>query len=304
MAAPRLSDAQKLELVSRFQGGAGTQELASAYGCSPNTVIRVVRAAIEPALYEELKRQRGRRAGQAPGLQAAIDEAEPVEAAVVDHSAAALDLPEMPAAFRDGSTQAAPVPPPIATAAPEAAVNPAQEDEPGSSSSGSGERDHDAARALAIDDADDFDAFDDEDDEEGQDDEDESAGGDDLPEQLFVEVPVSLAATLDQPLTTARPWCTEELPASAYMLVDKTVELQALPLGEIPELGRLELAEQQLQALVLYSNPRQAKRHCGRTQRVIKIPDVGLLERRATYLLRQGIRRVVVEGALYALPEG
>jgi transposase-like protein len=317
MAAPRLSDAQKLEIVSRFQGGAGTQELASAYGCSPNTVIRVVRAAIEPALYEELKRQRGRRAGQAPGLQAAIGEAEPVEAeaveaelalpepaevAVVEHSASAVDLLEQPAVSSDGSIEAAPVPPPIATAAPVASINPAQQDEPGSP--GAGERDHDAARALAIDDADDFDAFDDEDDEDDQDDEDESAGGDDQPEQLFVEVPVSLSATLDQPLTTARPWCSEELPASAYMLVDKTVELQSLPLAEIPELGRLEAAEQELQALVLYSNPRQAKRHCGRTQRVIKIPDVGLLERRATYLLRQGIRRVVVEGALYALPEG
>ena len=49
-------------------------------------------------------------------------------------------------------------------------------------------------------------------------------------------------------------------------------------------------------------NPRQAKRQCGRSQRVIKLPDVGVLERTAAYLVAQGITRVVMEGALYSLP--
>jgi hypothetical protein len=93
-----------------------------------------------------------------------------------------------------------------------------------------------------------------------------------------------------------------DLPASAYMLVDKTVELQARPLSEFPELGRLPQEEQERQALAVYANPRQAKRQCGRTQRVIKLPDPSLLERTAPYLLAQGISRVVIEGALYALP--
>ncbi|MFN6339879.1 MAG: hypothetical protein ACK41W_14290, partial [Cyanobacteriota bacterium] len=99
------------------------------------------------------------------------------------------------------------------------------------------------------------------------------------------------------------PWSPAHLPSCAYLLVDKTVELQARPLAEMPELGRLPSEEQQRQALVLFTNPRQAKRQCGRTQRVIKLPDPALLGRTAPYLLAQGISRVVIEGALYALPE-
>jgi hypothetical protein len=108
----------------------------------------------------------------------------------------------------------------------------------------------------------------------------------------------------DHALCEPQPLSGAALPASVYMLVDKTVELQALPLSEVPELGRLSDTEQQRQALVMYANPRQAKRLCGRNQRVIKVPDPGILERTAPYLLAQGISRVVIEGALYALPGG
>jgi hypothetical protein len=286
MAATRLNDAQKQELVSRFRGGAGTQELAAAYGCSPNTVTRVVKAAIEPALYEELKRQRGRRAGQAPAPEAPEQSSR--------QSALSVEPEEAPEPPADLPSETDPIEDCVGADAGSFPEEPVTADPPEANAEA-----HEAARGLAIDDADDFDDFDSEDD--GEESEDDAGAG--FAEQTFVEVPISLAEGLDQPLTTPRPWCSDELPASAYMLVDKTVELQARPLGEIPELGRLEAAELELQALVLYSNPRQAKRHCGRTQRVIKVPDVGVLERRASYLLRQGICRVVVEGALYALPE-
>lgn len=291
MAATRLNDAQKQELVSRFRSGAGTQELATAYGCSPNTVTRVVKAAIEPALYEELKRQRGRRAGQTTAPEATAAEQgsrQPelsLETAEAEAPESPADPPEAPPLIEDGVSSPVGIP-----------QEPDTDDRPGADA-----QDHEAARGLAIDDADDFDDFDEEDDDGEEPDDDAGAG---FVEQTFVEVPISLAEGFDQPLTTPRPWCADELPTIAYMLVDKTVELQARPLAEIPELGRLEPAELELQALVLYSNPRQAKRHCGRTQRVIPVPDVSVLERRASYLLRQGICRVVVEGALYALPEG
>jgi hypothetical protein len=87
------------------------------------------------------------------------------------------------------------------------------------------------------------------------------------------------------------------------MLVDKTVELQAKPLREFPELGALPEEELELQALMLFTNPRQAKRQCGRSQRVIKVPDSEVLQRRSSYLVAQGITRLVIEGgALYSLP--
>ena len=53
---------------------------------------------------------------------------------------------------------------------------------------------------------------------------------------------------------------------------------------------------------MVFLNPRQAKRQCGRTQRVIKVPDLKVFELTAPYLLAQGISRVVIEGAVYALP--
>ena len=60
MAATRLTDSQKSELVARYSAGAASAALAAAYGCSVNTVSRVVKAALAPADYEQLKQARAR----------------------------------------------------------------------------------------------------------------------------------------------------------------------------------------------------------------------------------------------------
>ncbi|MDP4808577.1 MAG: helix-turn-helix domain-containing protein [Cyanobium sp. MAG_160] len=235
MAATRLTDSQKIEIVARYRAGEGSAELAEAYGCSTNTVSRVVKAGLEPAEYEQLKQQRNR----------------PLKA-----------VPEL-------ATQelAAPEPEP-----PE----PAGDDD-----------DH---AVLAIDDADDF----------GDDANDLDFADDDLADQ-FVAVPLLLVDHVGEP-ALCQPLADAPLPASVYMLVDKTVELQAKPLKDFPELGQLPAGEEERQALMVFANPRQAKRHCGRTQRVIKVPDTRILERTAPYLIAQGISRVVMEGSLYSLP--
>ena len=155
---------------------------------------------------------------------------------------------------------------------------------------------------LAIDDADDFGDDDGEDDLLSADDDDDDDDSSPYSGE-FHTVAVLPIAVDDRRETQAAPWSPAVLPTCAYLLVDKTVELQARPLAEIPELGMLPTDEQSRQALVLFTNPRQAKRHCGRTQRVIKLPDPALLGRTAPYLQAQGISRVVIEGALYALPE-
>ncbi|WP_371413592.1 helix-turn-helix domain-containing protein [Synechococcus sp. CB0101] len=62
MPAPRLNDSQKEELVVRYRQGETAQALAAAYGCSPNTVSRVLKAALDPKEMEAIKRQsRGNR---------------------------------------------------------------------------------------------------------------------------------------------------------------------------------------------------------------------------------------------------
>jgi len=240
MPAPRLNDSQKEELVGRYRQGETAQALAVAYGCSPNTVSRVLKASLQPEEMEAIKRQsRGRAATSSAPVIASVPEPAPV-----------LE-PEASTVLDDSEAE---------------------------------------QRELAIDDADDFS-------EDGLDEAD--LGGDDETDDSAVSPAVAVVPGV---VLEAQPLIPGALPASVYMLVDKTVELQAKPLRDFPELGSLPDEEQALQALMLFTNPRQAKRQCGRTQRVIKVPDAGVLQRRSSYLVAQGITRLVVEGgALFAL---
>jgi len=260
MAATRLTDSQKIEIVARYRAGEVSAELAEAYGCSTNTVSRVVKAGLEPAEYEQLKQQRIR--------PLKVSQEQPaLEPAAPEQAAPELAAPEL----------APSEPEPLESEAPELELpDPAGDDE-----------DH---AVLAIDDADDF----------GDDANELDFADDDLADQ-FVAVPLLLVDHVGEP-AQCQPLADAPLPASVYMLVDKTVELQAKPLKEFPELGQLPDGEEERQALMVFANPRQAKRHCGRTQRVIKVPDTRILERTAPYLIAQGISRVVMEGSLYSLP--
>ena len=122
-------------------------------------------------------------------------------------------------------------------------------------------------------------------------------------ENVFHEIavlPVDLPQVTTQQVI-CRPFASELLPDSVYMLVDKTVELDPRPLSEFPELGLSDPSEQQRQALCLYASPRAAKRQCGRNQRVIKVPHTQVFEQTTSYLLARGITHLVVEGSLFAL---
>jgi hypothetical protein len=253
MPAPRLNDSQKEELVARYRQGETAQALAAAYGCSPNTVSRVLKAVLDPQEMEAIKRQsRGKAA-------ASVAEGEAAAPAVE----ASPETPEVVEA-------------PLTPAAAEQALP----------------DDDDDQHKLAIDDADDFGDDGLEDADSGTDD-----GSDDADDAATEAVVADPAIVLE-----AQPLIPGALPASVYLLVDKTVELQPRPLAEFTELGSLPEEEQERQALMLYTNPRQAKRQCGRTQRVIKVPDAGVLERRSSYLVAQGITRLVLEGgSLFAL---
>jgi hypothetical protein len=353
MAATRLSDSQKQELVARFCGGASLQQLATLFGCSPTTVSRTAKAAIDLADYElllkQLKAQRGGSSRGDGGLvgelplameiededgarSEAIPASEgPVDCGDGDGDAAALtpsepgERPELATTMSSYGLEepveavAEPgvdpeVPRPIlgrrrrsGAATPSTPATPLSDtDQAAADLSGQVGLETELAPAaagpgeLAIDDADDFGADDAEDGEEDL--------SDDPGEEIsfaqgetFVAIPVGPIID-DLAIHEAVPFSAAVLPSSAFLLVDKTVELQARPLRELPELGRLAADELDRQALVVFVNPRQAKRQCGRTQRVIPLPDPSLLERTAPYLMAQWITRLVIEGALYALP--
>jgi hypothetical protein len=154
---------------------------------------------------------------------------------------------------------------------------------------------------LAIEDADDF-GEDADPDDEGEDDSDEDLlDGEEGEEASLADRFAQGLAAREGGAVEVLPLAEARLPSSAYLLVDKTVELQAHPLSDFPELGTLDPEELERQALVLFLNPRQAKRQCGRSQRVIKIPDPQVFARTSRFLLAQGISRVLIEGSLYSL---
>lgn len=320
MAATRLSDSQKQELVARFRLGETSLVLAEAFGCSTNTVSRVVRTALDPQEYEALKQQqRGRGsaqvvlpAGGSGGLVPLADAgadfeapaANPLGEAEAGTAQAFADLePPAPSSPGGGPWEAALTEPP-GLGAPDPDHDPEDQDSPS---------DDPGHAALAIDDADDFADEAGEDDDEGDSPEEGDDGGDDGDDrfqghygadrdgQTFVVLPLGQTIE-DRPSLSVQPLVPADLPTSVYMLVDKTVELDIKPLKDLPELGTLPEGEAERQALVVYANPRQAKRYCGRNQRVIKVPDSGVLARTAPFLLSQGVTRLVVEGALYSLP--
>jgi hypothetical protein len=372
MAASRLSDSQKSELVARYRAGEGSAELAAVYGCSANTVSRTVKAALPPREYEQLKQDRAR--GLKPSLAPLEIPEAPQQlpltafdaAAVPDQADQASAIAPAPLVVTDqqisqfalevppASTQQRPDPDPVQDLDRDQAAELAIEgtddfvvadtddfvvadteefvvidtakEQPSAAafddSDGEDEDSDDGGVYGAKDDGDELDEEGDERDDELLDEDDEvgevgevgeadeldeldELDEDDGDELTGDEDEMLLAVAITeqrlQPVS-CQPLKDAPLPASVYMLVDKTVELEARPLKEFPELGLLPPEEEELQALQVFINPRQAKRHCGRSQRVIKIPDTRIFERTASHLLAQGISRLVIENSLYSLP--
>ncbi len=264
MAASRLNDSQKQDLVERYRSGEVTSSLAQAFNCSPNTVSRIAKAMLSEDEYRQLKAVRARGGGSSSVAES-------------DLSSVVADAP------KDAEAE---------SAISEAAADLGDE----------------GAGPLALDDADDFgDDCEDElsegdagaDDSEDLDSEPE---GDDTAETFHVVPTLQTGEDLfERQQLTCKPLAPGVLPASAYLLVDKVVELDPRPLSDYPELGHLSVEEQQRQSLCLYANPRAAKRQCGRSQRVIKVPDTAVFECSVPYLLARGITRLVIEGSLVAL---
>ena len=254
MAARRLSDSEKQELVGRYKAGESTAALAETFGCSPNTVSRTVKALLPPEAYAALKASR-----QKGGTVAVAEQ--PL-----------LEIPplDVPSSVDAASAE---------SATPETSAEELSADE---------------SSSLALDDAADF--------AEASDDQG-SALEELVPMDVFTElVPLIGVAGLSgsAPMET-QPLSPGVLPDSVYMVVDKVVELDARPLRDFPELGPLDTVDQDRQGLFLFANPRAAKRQCGRSQRVIKVPDTTVFERTSSYLLKRGITRLVMEGTVVAL---
>ncbi len=100
-----------------------------------------------------------------------------------------------------------------------------------------------------------------------------------------------------------KPLQKEILPEIVYMLVKQNIELDIKPLSEFTEWSFLPIEEKERNAITLFENPKSAKRACARGQRVIKIPDSKVFITTSSFLLLKGITRIVLDDLLISIDE-
>ncbi len=279
MAACRLTESQKRELVEGYRSGESTASLAKTYGCSPNTVSRTVKALLSNDEYTALKsaRARGGSLGSIDLAEDSLEESnqsnrEELEAKVCHDEFTAEDSKSLNLESLGAESE--------------------EQFEM--------QREQDSG-PLALDDADDFED-DSEEESSDEDIEDAKTTNKSSSSDFHEVVPLNLGFDLiEQKEVPCKPLSSCPLPSSVYMLVNKIVELDARPLKEFPELGFLPEEDQGRYALCLFANQRSAKRNCGRSQRVIKIPDTSVFSLTTPYLLSRGITRLLLEGTLISI---
>ena len=91
MAPRRLNDSEKQDLVGRYKAGESTAALAEAFGCSPNTVSRTVKALLPADAYAALKASRQKGCLASPPVAVTPAEEPEADSLKDDDSSLALD---------------------------------------------------------------------------------------------------------------------------------------------------------------------------------------------------------------------
>ncbi len=100
------------------------------------------------------------------------------------------------------------------------------------------------------------------------------------------------------------PLTESSLPQLCYVVVERSSsELVALPLRSFAHLGEIPDAEVESRTLPVFDNHRIARRFSRRNQRVVKLPDGGLLQTTSPYLMAKGITRLLIDGQVFALED-
>jgi len=262
IVAKRLNESQKRNLVEGYRSGESTTNLAEVYGCSQNTVIRTVKTLLSSDEYKALKAARSK--GDVVVRDGFVQGSELFKQ---EQKVASLENVTLEEQMNKLNT--------------------------------TNELVHtsDTEDQSAIQNLDDFES------PLGDVEVNESVNADSFSEDVFQEIPplTSELGVVKEKEVICEPLVPGVLPVVVYMLVDRSVELDARPLKEFPELGNLLNVDKERQALCLFSNQRSAKRNCGRSQRVIKVPDTNVFCLSAPFLLARGITRLVLEGSLISL---
>ena len=97
------------------------------------------------------------------------------------------------------------------------------------------------------------------------------------------------------------PICEAMFPDTAYMIVDKKIELETKTLRDYPKWQFLSQNELERKTIEIHFDLKLAKRMCEKDQKVIKVPNTNIFKIVAPILLSRGISRIVSSDSLIAL---
>ena len=276
--ARRLKDSQKKSLVEGYRLGESTSTLAEAFGCSQNTVIRIVKTSLPIEEYRVLKASRSKREGS-------HDSKLPYQSGAIENRKTLNEAEKVKKDQRIETNQ---------DNADKDFVNLKNQEELENLVNIQGHvalNDDDKSRNVSR--------------EESACQQSANSNVKDFSysSDVFHEVaPLDPTLDITQPKEVAcESLSPGVLPSVVYMLIDRSVELDARPLKEFSELGVIPKADQDRKVICLFSNQRSAKRNCGRSQRVIKVPDSNVFGISKPFLLARGITRLLLDGTLLSL---
>ena len=92
-----------------------------------------------------------------------------------------------------------------------------------------------------------------------------------------------------------------DFPKLIYMIVDSKIELIIKMLKDYPEWEFLPEDDLNRKTIEIYYDLKNAKRNCGRDQKVIKVPNTNVLKIVSPILLSRGISRILAEDKLISI---
>ena len=122
-------------------------------------------------------------------------------------------------------------------------------------------------------------------------------------ENIFFEViPLTEGVELNsQKDLSSLPIIDFEFPETAYMVVDKGIELETKFLKDYPEWQFLPKDDLNRKTIQVYFDLKNAKRDCSKEQKVIKVPNTDVFKIVSPILISRGITRIITEDQLIAL---
>lgn len=328
MTPSKLSDSEKLDVVRLYQQPKETTStLAERYGVSSTTIRRALKSRLSSEEYEALTSQKQIMrwhevdVPELPGNQASPSNAVPHPSTTQDVTQSELNLGQPPSPTstrRSRKRSSTPTPAIPISATNQDSINDSDDAIATNAAAGLENKvlrvesktsnNFDSVQTYAddgsIEDAKEFLA---------ELDEELDAGLDELSDEDFEDDLESLPPpTGEKPsyageqvrlevLMDVLPLSEAPIPRTCYLVVDRSAELVARPLREFCDLGQVPSKETQEKTLPVFDNHRVARRFSNRSQRVIKIPDGGMLQKACSQLHAKGITRLLINGRVYSL---